>query len=304
MRDAYDKFKEAGIRLYAISYDDQDVLAAYAQTENIPFPLLSDLDSEVIRRYGILNTQVKPGDGIFYGIPYPGVFVTNEDGQVIGKFFQNNYKKRDSAEIIIDAALGRVLLADDTPQISAVDDEGVKITATLHGGSGSLRQGIIRQVVVRFELREGLHIYGEPVPDGMAPTTIDVTGPPGLVIEAPLYPPSRPLRLQGMDVVLQVWSGVVDVRIPVFANGELASEVRPLDQDRVKVVVIVNYQACDDVTCLLPKTEILELEVPLAVTDVPALPVHMGHGQREGRFDARDHMKRLMQRKKATGTDL
>ena len=88
MRDAYDKFKEAGIKLYAISYDDQDVLATYAQTENIPFPLLSDLDSEVIRRYGILNTQVKPGDGIFYGIPYPGVFVTNEDGQVIGKFFQ------------------------------------------------------------------------------------------------------------------------------------------------------------------------------------------------------------------------
>ncbi|MBT5192891.1 MAG: peroxiredoxin family protein [Rhodospirillaceae bacterium] len=60
MRDAYDKFQAAGIKLYAISYDDREVLAAYAEAEEIPFPLLSDIDSEVIRRYGILNTQVKP----------------------------------------------------------------------------------------------------------------------------------------------------------------------------------------------------------------------------------------------------
>ena len=66
----------------------------------------------------------------------------------------------------------------------------------------------------------------------------------------------------------------------------------------------MNHQACNDVTCLLPETEILALEVPLTVTDVPALLVHMGHGQREGRFDARDHLQRLTKRKKAAGTNL
>ena len=66
----------------------------------------------------------------------------------------------------------------------------------------------------------------------------------------------------------------------------------------------MNYQARNDVTCLLPETEILALEVPLTVTDVPALPVHMGHGQREGRFDARDHLQRLTKRKKAAGTNV
>ena len=68
--------------------------------------------------------------------------------------------------------------------------------------------------------------------------------------------------------------------------------------------MLVYYQACNDVTCLLPETEILALEVPLTVTDAPALPVHMGHGQREGRFDARDHLQRLTKRKKAAGTNL
>ena len=68
--------------------------------------------------------------------------------------------------------------------------------------------------------------------------------------------------------------------------------------------VLVNYQACNDVTWQLSETEILALEVPLTVTVASALHVHMGHGQREGRFAARDHLQRLTKRKKAAGTNL
>lgn len=297
MRDAFDKFVAAGVKVYAISYDDQEVLAEYAEKERIPFSLLSDIDSEVIRRFGIFNTQVKPDDGVFYGIPYPGVFLADESGVVIGKFFQDNYKKRDSAELIIDGALGRIQLDEEAPSDSLHDDDDVRITAALHGGAGDLRQGIVRELVVRFNLRDGLHIYGEPVPVGMTPTTVSVSGPPGLVINSPIFPPTTPLRLKAMDVELAVWSGEVDIRVPLFANGELASEVRPLDQDRVKVTVDVRYQACDDDTCLLPRSETLVLDVPLSVTDVPGLPIHKGHGQREGDWDARGHLERLIKRK-------
>ena len=69
MRNAFDKFEAAEIKVYAISYDDQEVLSEYAEKQEIPFPLLSDLDSEVIRRYGILNEQIGPDDGFYYGIP-------------------------------------------------------------------------------------------------------------------------------------------------------------------------------------------------------------------------------------------
>ena len=160
------------------------MLAEYAEKQGIPLPLLSDLESEAIRRYGILNTQIEPEDGFFYGIPYPGVFVTDGDGVVVAKFFHDTYKKRDSAEVIIDAALGRVQVAEDAPRAAAAPEEGIKVSAAIQGGSGSLRQGIVRHVVVRFELPEGLHIYGEPVPDGMVATTVSVNGPPGLVAEA------------------------------------------------------------------------------------------------------------------------
>jgi peroxiredoxin len=103
------KFRETGVKLYAISYDDRHALAAFADNYGIDYPLLSDVGSAVIRRYGILNTEIRPGDLPAYGVPFPGTYVTDEKGVVIEKFFHDSYKKRDSAETLIDAALGKVL---------------------------------------------------------------------------------------------------------------------------------------------------------------------------------------------------
>ena len=296
LRDAYPKFQAAGVKLYAISYDDQEALAAFAGDQNIPFPLLSDVESQVIRRYGVLNTEVTPHDEFLYGIPFPGTFVTDENGVVITKFFYDSYKKRDSAENLLDAALGRIDLTEDTPRATG-GDRHVNITVAVHGGRGTIRQGLMRKLVVRFELGDGLHIYGPPVPDGLVATQVTVKGPPGLVILDPVLPPAEPFRLTNPDVELQVWTGTVDIVIPFYGVGELVSEVRPLDDDSVTVEVAVRYQACDDDTCLLPRSETFKLEVPLEVVDVPAMPIHMGHGQREGGYDTGPHMKRLFMRK-------
>lgn len=295
LRDSYPKLREAGIRLYAISYDDREVLTEFARAHAIPFPLLSDVDSEVIDAYGIRNRQCD-GMGPLEGIPYPGTYLCDEDGVVIEKYFFDTYKRRHNAEDLVDRALGRILLGDAEPSTRA-GGEDVRISATLHGGTGALRQGVSRRVVVRFELADGLHLYGEPVPDGMFATTVSVTGPPGLVVQPPVYPPTQTLRLKGLDVELNVWSGSVDVAVPVYAQSTLASECRPLDETSAELVVEVRYQACDDTTCLLPKTEMLTLQVPIEPIEVPTLGMHMGHGQLEATFDGEPHMRRLMRRK-------
>ena len=279
-----------------MSYDDARALRAFAEDQRIPYPLLSDVDSEVIRRFGILNTEVSRDDAMLYGIPFPGTYVVDERGVVVARFFHDTYKKRDSPELLLDAALGRVELADDAPRATG-GEAGVRITAAIHGGKGSIRQGIRRHVVVRFELEEGLHLYGEPVPEGMIPTTVRVSGPPGLVTEAPILPPTTPLRLEGLGLELPVWSGTFDLQVPFFANGELASECRPLDAETATVEVSVRYQACDDQTCLLPRTETYSFELPMDVIDVPSLAMHKRHGQREGGYDATPHMLRLFARK-------
>lgn len=262
---------------------------------------MSDVDSDVIRQFGILNDQVKPGDLILYGIPYPGVFMTDSDGVVVGKSFHGSYKIRDSPEVLIDAALGRVQLDDSSALVDPVEapdaEDPVRVQVALRGGQGSIRQGIVRHVVARFELADGFHLYGEPVPDGMIATKIEIEGPPGLVVHEPIVPETTPLALPGLDVELAVWSGGFDIVVPFHPVGELVSECRPLDQDSIELKIHVRYQACDDETCLLPRTETFHFDVPLDVIDIPKISLHAGHGQREANFDGSPHMQRLLARK-------
>ena len=190
--------------------------------------------------------------------------------------------------------MGKVTLDEDTLQVESGDTD-VKITAAIRGGKGSIRQGVIRNLVVRFALAEGLHIYGEPVPEGMVATQITVQGPPGFTVMDPIHPPTKTLHVAGAD--LEVWSGTVDIVLPFYAKGELASETRPLDMTEAPIEVKIRYQACTDDECLLPKTETLSFSLPLDVIDVPALSLHMGHGQREGSYSSMPAMLRLILRK-------
>ncbi len=109
------------------------MLREFSQKQHIPYPLLSDLESDVIRDYGIINSLL---DAMLYGIPFPGVFVTDADGIVVAKFFHDSYKKRDSPELLIDAALGRISLERDEPHADGGDAE-VHITASVHGAKKS-----------------------------------------------------------------------------------------------------------------------------------------------------------------------
>ena len=257
--------------------------------------MLSDIDSAVIRQFGILNEQVTKNDALLYGIPYPGVYVTDEDGTVVAKFFHDSYKKRDSAELYIDAALGRLTLDDKAPHACG-GDEDIKLTVAIHGGKGTIRQGVIRHLVVRFELPDGLHIYGPPVPEGMIATDVHIEGPEGFRVMPPNLPATEKLTLPDI-AELNVWHGRVDLIYPFYATGELASECRPLDVPRVDINVIVRYQACTDSECLLPQTESFSLSLDLDVIDIPDIELHRGHGQREGNYDGTPALKRLLARK-------
>ena len=296
MRDGFQKFEAAGIKLYAISYDDAEAIATFAKDQHIPYPLISDVDSTAIRDFGVLNDSIDPSDPMLYGMPYPGVFVCDGDGIVTGKIFHESYKMRDSAEILVDLCRGRAQL-DDAAWAEARETDEVRVTAAVQGGNGSLRQGVVRHLIVRFELRDGLHLYGAPAPDGMVPLTFELDGPPGLVFQTPRLPATETLHLDALGIDLEVWHDSFDVHIPFYAVGELASETRPLDRDSAPIEIRVAFQACDDSTCLLPRSESFHLELPLDVIDVPNIPVHTGHGQREAGFDGMPHLRRLLARK-------
>src|SRR5258706_12100284 len=93
------------MELAAISYDPVPVLADFASRRSITFPLLSDSGSETIKRYGIINTTVDPGNPL-YGYPFPGTLIVDRHGVVTSRFFEQAYQERNTVSSIL-ARLGR-----------------------------------------------------------------------------------------------------------------------------------------------------------------------------------------------------
>jgi len=92
-----DKFTALGYGLAAISYDPTDILKKFSAERKIKFPMLSDEQSTTFVTYGVLNKQYKLGD-MDYGIPYPGIIVINEEGEMVHSYFYQGYKKRVKLE--------------------------------------------------------------------------------------------------------------------------------------------------------------------------------------------------------------
>jgi len=101
LQEHADEFKKAGIQLVGISYDSPEILKNLHLRKELSFPLLSDKDSEVITKYGVLNKETRPGR--FYGIPHPTTILLDKKGVVQARLFVDTYK-RHSPKQLLEAA--------------------------------------------------------------------------------------------------------------------------------------------------------------------------------------------------------
>lgn len=55
IRDSWERFNSAGIKVFGISVDSKEALSKFIDEHELNFPLLSDENKEVSRAYGVLN---------------------------------------------------------------------------------------------------------------------------------------------------------------------------------------------------------------------------------------------------------
>lgn len=254
--------------------------------------MLSDEKSEVIRSLRVLNTEIPPGDIPAYGVPFPATFVTDENGSVVGRFIHRSYKIRSSPEHLLDSIRGEISIDDSAPR-AEVETEALRIQAYFHGGRGTLRQGIERQVVVRFEPQDNVELILGADLESQDATSVEVTGPPGLVMGDPILPKTpSPNALDDVTA----FQGAVDLAIPVYAQAELISECRPIENDTITIQVAVRAVVRNGNSSFPTKTETLELTVFLEPVDMPKLRFHGDTGQRRSDMDSEPHFRRLVRR--------
>ena len=246
-------FEQSGIKVFAISYDGQDVLRTFAAKHGINYHLLSDEGSRVIRDFGILNTDTAE-DHENFGIPRPGSYLVGEDGIVFEKTFFEEHRKRESVNDMLQEGfeVGDV----ETGEVQTVETE--ELAARAYFASPTIRQSQFNVLTVEVGMAEGMHVNGRPLPEGYIPVELTVDGGTALIVDEVEYPEAESLEIAALGDTLPVHSG----RFKIKAN---CVGTRDAEEGPIEVVASLRYQACDDMACYLPQT----VTIPVSLTWLP-----------------------------------
>jgi peroxiredoxin len=241
-----------GLGVAAVSYDAGPILADFVKRRGLTFPLLSDVGSSTIRRYGIFNTTVPEDNKQSFGIPFPGTFMLNRDGVVTARFFEQAYQER----VTVGSMLARLGADVDVPAATVTSPQ-LEVISYLTDTTAAA--GTHFSVVLDVKPSPGVHVYAPGVA-GYTPIALSLEPTPGLLVRAAQYPASEIYVFKPLNERVQVYQRpfriVQDVTIDPSSQGTAALK----DRTSATLRGTLTYQACDDKMCFTPQT------VPLAWT--------------------------------------
>jgi hypothetical protein len=261
-----DAFRTKGLAVASLTYDSVGVLRDFANRQDIKYTMLSDPDSKVIRAFGILNDNVEPGN-FAYGIPFPGTYIIDEHGVVTAKYFEEDFRERDSAASILTHEFG----ADGVGKTTV---ETPEVTLSYSASDATFAPGRRITLIVEVDPKPKMHLYAPGV-QGYIPIDWQIKESKSWIASPVRYPAPRMLHLPIIKETVPVYDGhlrlVRDVMIG--QEGELAPVLGP---DRnLSLEGTFRYQACDDKECYIPKTLPLKWTFQIGRLDMQRVPVEL-----------------------------
>lgn len=265
LRQALPALQEAGFEVFAISNDTVERLAHFSQEHDIPFDLLSDEDSAVIRAFGIMNMLIRPDEGKhmrWYGIPYPGTYITDGDGVVVDKDFHQHHARRLSGPALVHRVLGTAPLEHADAPMATGDGDDLSLSAAMV--DPTLRLEVLSLLVCRLRVADGRHVYAAGAPEAFTPITLEFRGD-GVRFGEPAWPKADELEMTELNLRVPVYTGEVEVTIPITATSSLIRLGHGLEAGKTTATIAITctYQSCDESSCGLPTAIESNLVVPL-----------------------------------------
>jgi len=129
--------------------------------------------------------------------------------------------------------------------------QGVQVIARLDSPTYRPLQRL--GLTVDITIDAGLHVYGQPIPEGFIPVSIDVAPLNGLVVGAPEFPAPTLHRLEGLEEDFYIYEGTLAVTIPLTFSQAVNDP---------SISLTVGYQACsDEAGCFMPQK--IQLRLPV-----------------------------------------
>ena len=271
LQDRIDDLRAQGLGVAAISYDTEEVLAAFAERRGIEdVPLLSDDDSAVIRAFGIYNHVAEEGIGpnaedpdvkadvnqyvsvfganpMIVGTPFPGTFIVDREGRVTSRFFEEFYRERNTA--------ANIMLKLGTPISGIAGSSGE--TAHLEISASQSNPDIL--VGSRFHLalditpKPTMHVYAPGAEElGYRVIGLELEVPSFLRVLPAEYPASEIYHFEPLDEHVPVYQRPFRLVQEIVVEGDPESAARLAEIDALTLTGRLDYQACDDAVCFNP----------------------------------------------------
>jgi peroxiredoxin len=77
-RDDWSQWEGLGAKVFGVSVDSPFVVEKFRVAENIPFPILSDFNKEIARKYDVIHEDLKG----LKGVAKRSAFVVDADGKI------------------------------------------------------------------------------------------------------------------------------------------------------------------------------------------------------------------------------
>ena len=269
-----DELRGKGLGLATISYDPPEVLAAFVRQHGITFPMLSDVGSETIKRYGILNTVamelLRPDAGNdpaladdikMYvggssaraaGIAFPGTFILDRKGAVTSRFFEDFYVNRNTVSSVM-ARLG-------TGQpVAASKIAGGQLDLTTYPSDSAIAPGNRITLSLDIVPRRGTHVYA-PGATNYRVVALNIEPQPFVRVLPAAYPPSEIYFFKPLNERVPVYQKPFTLLQEVVIEGTPQAQAALRGKDSLTLRGTLQYQACDDKVCFNPA------ELPLSWT--------------------------------------
>ena len=257
-----------GLGVAAISYDPPETLAAFARTQQISFPLLSDVGSATIRRYGILNplpelalagaddpalkaelqryvSAVGPPNSFMAGMAFPGTFVVDRQGRVTSRFFEESYVERNTISSVM------LKLGTAGAPVNALKLSTPHLNATAFPSDADVVVGNRFTIAVDVRPGPGIHVYA-PGAAGYRVITLAVAEQPAIRVLPIQYPPSETYLFAPLNERVAVYQKPFRLLREVVVEGTPQAQAALRGQTALTIAGTLEYQACDDKVCFNP----------------------------------------------------
>jgi len=265
LQSQYDTLRKDGLGLVGISYDSQEILAAFSQQHAITFPLLSDVGSETIKRYGILNTVAEEGLGpngtdpdiiaqvkLYVsanganerqrGIPFPGTFIVDRGGRVKARFFEDSYTVRNTVSNI------RVRLNEPNTSVVATRIGSQQLDVITYPSDTAIAPGNRFSVVAQITPHKGVHVYA---PGAKNYKVIELKILPAKYMRTypVVYPRSEIYFFKPLNERVPTYQKPFTISQDVVLDGQASTRTALAKQTSMTIGGVLTYQACDDRLC-------------------------------------------------------